>query len=106
MEPNDRDKLMAEIKRQRSTVLAASDAMQDNLLSFALVMPRRLRGPVSKYVGHARGVALSDKPDQDAGWELLVITSPLLDYFHSRGWRRALRRHYVREARRLLEVAD
>lgn len=59
---SDRQKYDAEMKRQRDVVIAATDAMQDSLLSFALSLSPRLHAPVARYVGHACGIGLSISP--------------------------------------------
>jgi hypothetical protein len=93
-----------EMTRLREEIGQAAVASQLALTSFSLDLPTRVRGPVARFAGQARGISTSDKDDQQAGRELVVIASPLVDYFDSRGWRRLLRRSYINQARALFDI--
>ena len=70
---------------------------------FALYLPPREGEVVPMYIGRARGIAVSKKPDLQVATELLEITGPLADYFHARGLRRLGRRRLLAQG---LEVVS
>jgi hypothetical protein len=79
---------LEEQRLSRQHIASTAQRMINDLPRFALYLPPREGEVVPMYIGRARGIAVSKKPDLQVATELLEITGPLADYFHARGLRR------------------
>jgi len=91
-----------EVAVQRESVVALSRDLQNRSVDFLLYESPRVRKLTSWIVGSMRGVAISDKEDQQAAAEILVLTSPLMDLLALSRWHYLKRRSLRRMAEKLI----
>lgn len=98
MSKQQQELYLAEVTRQRESVIVFSRELQERSVDFLLYESVHVRRLAALTLGKIRGLAMSDLPNVEAGAQIESVASPLTDFIGTSRVHRLKRRSLLRSA--------